>query len=539
MSFTRWSVSAGFAALAALLSLPVPSAVAAPPAAPSAAVLSAGAPGAVKDSYIVVLNAGVADARTISTAAGKLTGRYGGTVRRSYGTAIRGFTASMSAAAARRLAADPAVAYVEQDRVVKLATTQTSPPWGLDRLDQRALPLSGTYGYPGTTSNVTAYILDTGIRISHADFGNRARNGRDFIDNDAVANDCNGHGTHVAGTVGGTKYGVAKEVKLVGVRVLNCSGSGAYSQIIAGIDWVTANAVKPAVATMSLGGTASKSLDDAVRRSVAAGVTYAVAAGNSNIDACTVSPARTPQAITVGATDNTDKRASFSNFGACLDVFAPGVKITSASHSGDTAAATMSGTSMATPHVAGAAALALAANPTATPAQVRDALVAGSTGGKITAAGTGSPNKLLYSAVTVSVPATTPTASPSASPSPTAVPTAAPACMASQTADVKTAGLTYVASSVTVSGCSGRASKASSVYVNLRHPNRGNLVIDLLTPSGGALRLKNFSSDTRDNINTTYSVDASAYNRNGVWKLRVRDMASGSTGYLDSWTVRL
>jgi subtilisin family serine protease len=327
--------------------------------------------------------------------------------------------------------------------------------------------------------------------------------------------------------------------------VLNCSGSGAYSQIIAGIDWVTANAVKPAVATMSLGGTASRSLDGAVRRSIAAGVTYAVAAGNSNLDACTVSPARTPEAITVGATDNTDRRASFSNVGDCLDLFAPGVKITSAGHSSNTAAATMSGTSMATPHVAGAAALVLAAHPTATPAQVRDALAVGSTRDKISGVGTGSPNRLLYSAVTVVLPTGSPTgsptASPTASPTPTAPPTTLPttACVASQTADVKTAALAYVTSTVTVSGCSGRASKTSSVYVNLRHPDRGSLVIDLITSSGGTLRLKSLSADTRDNINTAFAVDASAYSRNGVWQLRVRDMSTGNVGYLESWTLRL
>jgi subtilisin family serine protease len=323
--------------------------------------------------------------------------------------------------------------------------------------------------------------------------------------------------------------------------VLNCSGSGAYSQIIAGIDWVTANAVKPAVATMSLGGTASRSLDGAVRRSIAAGVTYAVAAGNSNLDACTVSPARTPEAITVGATDNTDRRASFSNVGDCLDLFAPGVKITSAGYSSDTAVATMSGTSMATPHVTGAAALVLAAHPTATPAQVRDALVAASTRDKIGSVGAGSPNRLLYSAVTVVLPAGSPTVSPTASPTPTALPTTPPtaACVASQTADVKTAALAFVASTVTVSGCSGRASKTSSVYVNLRHPNRGSLVIDLITSSGGTLRLKGLSADARDNIDTTFAVDASAYGRDGVWKLRVRDMSIGNAGYLDSWTLRL
>jgi subtilisin family serine protease len=301
----------------------------------------------------------------------------------------------MSESAARRLAAEPEVSYIEQDRTVSLTADVQEPAWGLDRVDQRERNLSGTYAR-ASAAGVTAYIVDTGVRISHREFGGRARHGYDFVDDDAVANDCNGHGTHVAGTVGGATYGVASDIKIVGVRVLNCAGSASYSQIIAGVNWVTRNAVKPAVVNMSLGGTTSTALDTAVRNSIASGVTYVVAAGNHKVDACSTSPARVSGAVTVGATNRVDARAGFSNHGSCLDLFAPGVEILSAYRTGDRAAARMSGTSMAAPHVAGAAALYLARRPDASPAQVRDALVAAATKNVVTDARRGSPTALLY-----------------------------------------------------------------------------------------------------------------------------------------------
>jgi subtilisin family serine protease len=267
--------------------------------------------------------------------------------------------------------------------------------WGLDRIDQRSLPLSATYA-PTSAAGVTVYVLDTGIRTTHSEFGGRARDGYDFVDQDKIANDCSGHGTHVASTIGGATYGVAKDVTLVGVRVLDCKGSGSYQGIIAGIDWVARQTARPAVANLSLGGTTSKALDDAVDRAVAAGVTVVVAAGNDNKDACKQSPARTPSAITVGATDRNDTRWSSSNFGSCVDIFAPGVRIEGASYASATAVKTMSGTSMASPHVAGAAARVLAAHPGYTPAQVRDALLGQAGTGSIGNPGKGSPNKILY-----------------------------------------------------------------------------------------------------------------------------------------------
>ncbi|MEU1281520.1 S8 family peptidase [Streptomyces sp. NPDC005805] len=365
------------------------------PAPAEGTVLAAGSPTAVEDSYIVTLTEGAGF--TAASARGRnLVREYGGTVKKTFGHALNGWTAELSAAEARRLAADPAVASVEQNQTVRVGATQTNAPWGLDRIDQTSLPLSGTYTYPDSAgSGVTAYVIDTGVRISHSQISGRAVNGYDAVDGDNVAQDGNGHGTHVATTIAGSTYGVAKKAKIVAVRVLNNSGSGTTAGVIAGIDWVTANHSGPSVANLSLGGGVSTTLDAAVRRSITSGVTYAVAAGNSNANASSFSPARVTEAITVGATTSTDARASYSNHGAVLDLFAPGSSITAGWHTSDTATTTISGTSMATPHVAGAAAVYLANHTSATPAQVATALVNGSTPGKVTNPGSGSPNRLL------------------------------------------------------------------------------------------------------------------------------------------------
>ena len=370
-------------------------------AAPIGEIIGEAAPGAIEGRYLVVLKSdvvGVAGtARAKESVRGKALGlasRYGGSVGEVYDAALTGFSVTLSPGQAKRLAADPAVAYVEQDRVITLEATQTNPPWGLDRIDQRNRPLSGTFTYPNTASNVRVYVIDTGIRITHSQFGGRATWGANFAGGQNT--DCNGHGTHVAGTIGGSTYGVAKQVRLVAVKVLNCSGNGTTSGVVAGINWVTSNAVKPAVANMSLGGGASTSIDNAVANSVASGVTYVVAAGNSGANACNYSPARAPSAITVGATTSTDARASFSNYGSCLDIFAPGVSITSAWSTSNTATNTISGTSMASPHVAGAAALVLSANPSWSPSQVTNFLISNATTGVVTSPGSGSPNRLLY-----------------------------------------------------------------------------------------------------------------------------------------------
>ena len=357
----------------------------------------------VQGQYIVVLKEDVAalsserkNAPRVADVASNMASLHRMNVTKTFSHALRGFVVKANDAALANLLMDDRVAYVEEDGIVYASATQTGATWGIDRVDQRAMPLNGSYTYNTTASNVHAYIVDTGVLGSHTEFTGRMGNGYTAITDANGTNDCNGHGTHVAGTVGGTTYGIAKGVIIHPVRVLGCTGSGTNSGVIAGMDWVTANHVKPAVANMSLGGGASTATDDAVARMSAAGVTVAVAAGNDNADACSYSPARAASAITVGSTTNTDARSSFSNYGTCLDIYGPGSNILSAWYTGASATNTISGTSMASPHVAGAAALYLAANPTATPAQVTSALTGSATTGVVTDAKVGSPNLLLY-----------------------------------------------------------------------------------------------------------------------------------------------
>ncbi|WP_405589229.1 S8 family peptidase [Streptomyces sp. NBC_01092] len=363
-------------------------------AAPEGQILGAGDPGAVSGSYVVTLKGGT---KAPSAAGKSLAEKYGAKISHTYGTVLNGYSIRAGERQAKLLAADPRVASVVQDTRVTQEHTQKNPPsWGLDRIDQANLPLDKSYTWPESAgTGVTVYVIDTGIRISHKDFGGRASYGWDFVGNDRTASDGNGHGTHVAGTIAGRQFGVAKNAKVVAVRVLDNAGGGTTAQVIAGIDWVTKHAGKPAVANVSLGGYRNAQLDAAVRNSIAAGVTYTVAAGNDGLPAGLYSPAAVREAITVGATGKNDARAGFSNTGSVLDLFAPGVSITSASYASNTGRATYSGTSMASPHVAGVAALYLADHRKASPAQVSKALVAQAVSGKVSGRGLGSPNKLV------------------------------------------------------------------------------------------------------------------------------------------------
>lgn len=442
----------------------------------------------IPDEYIVVLKSSVADV------AGKAKGLLKkGLLNKTYGKALHGFSAHMTSAEALSIASDPSVAYVEQDQRVQASDTQINATWGIDRIDQSALPLNETYSYSATGAGVNVYIIDTGVRRTHSQFGGRVVPAFSAISDAYGPDGCHWHGTHVAGTVGGSGVGVAKGVKLYSVRVLDCAGSGTVSGVISGIDWISANRVLPAVANMSIEGSFSQAENDAIQRAIDAGVTFVAAAGNSAGDACASSPASAPNAITVGATMINDQMAAYSNSGACVDLFAPGSSVYSASNADDNAMQTASGTSMASPHAAGAAALYLQANPSASPADVAAALKSGATVGALTGLGAGSSNVLLRvngSGGSVTPPPPPPPAPPP--PPPTNTPPTASFSVSCNRAACSFDGSSSKDNASIVSyqwnfGDGASAISAASPYTNHNYSSHGNYSMTVsLTVSDGA-----------------------------------------------------
>jgi len=475
-------------------------------------VIGAGGPHVVAGSYLVTLKGSAQPGR-----AEALTSRHGGAVTHRFSAALNGYSAKMSAAQARRLAADPAVASVSVDHVGGISGTQNNSTWNLSRIDQNyVVPANRTYTYSNTASNVTAYVLDTGIKLDHPDFGGRAVSGIDTIDNDNDASDCNGHGTHVAGIIGGTEYGVAKGVKLVAVRVADCQGNSTTSQVVAGLDWVVSHRQGPSVANISLQFTADPVMDAAVQRLIDSGVSVAIAAGNWHTDACTVSPARVPNAITVGSSGMYDVRSSFSNYGTCVDMFAPGESVLSDYNRPNVPEIELDGTSMASPHVAGAVAVLLSTNPSATPADVTQILNIVATSNTITDGRSGTGNRMLKVPGSPLAPSTS-TGSP---------------------ADVALTNLGTLTTQATYYGQTGNASATSlvGIHLMLTQGDSSQMRYELVGPSGRVYLLKDSGGNFHETtITQSFVVNLSSETRNGTWQVRITDVVTGVAGYQSTW----
>ncbi|MCK8680180.1 S8 family peptidase [Streptomyces lichenis] len=470
----------------------------------------------VAGQYVVVLEDDAPKAARGHAAT--LADRYGGEVVRTFSATFNGFAVrGADEREAARLAADPSVAAVYEDGTARAAGEQPDPPsWGLDQIDQRTTGLDKKYTYPNTADSITTYVIDSGVNKDHSEFEGRAGFGYDFVDNDADASDCFWHGTHVSGTIAGRTVGVAKKSRIVAVRSLGCNGSGPDSATVSALEWVATHGKAPAVVNMSLGMDTVGVGDQQVKALAAKGFTVVVSAGNSGADACGVSPARVPEAITVGWIDKGGSRKG--NYGGCLDLFAPGGNIYSADRTNGYR--TGSGTSMAAPHVAGAAALYLQANRGATPQQVRDALVGAATPNLVTNPGSGSPNKLLYTGSIGGGPQ--PGCGTKADDEDVAIPDAAEP----------------VTSSIRQEGCAGRASSALPVKVDIDHTYSADLAIELVGPSGAEYPLKRAGGvGVPDGVHQTFTVDASAENADGVWKLRITDVHRYDTGKLTGWSI--
>ena len=487
----------------------------------------------VPGSYVVVYRDQRLSAGESHREARDLVDEHGGDIEHQYGRSLDGFSAELTSDEARAIAADPRVDHVEPVYRVHPQDVDVDPDnWGDDRIDQRDLPLSGSYEYPANAGQgVHVYQVDTGINAAHDEFVGRVGAGRDIVDNDSSPDDCNGHGTHVAGTAVGTTYGVARGATIHAVRIFDCAGDGSTDDIIAGVEWIRANAVRPAVVNMSIGcdePCISTALDAAVSNLIASGISVVQAAGNTSDDACLLRGTQAPGTITVGASTISDSKAAFSNYGSCVDIWAPGTDILSAAYDNAHGFESISGTSMATPHVTGAVALYLGLNPSATPAQVRNAILANATLNKLSGLDAASPNKLLYMGFLLHPEQEEPEE-----------PETPPECGArTMSRDLRIRDFRTATSRLTLS-CVGAAATSSRVTIRIAHTAVGDLTVTLVAPDGSSYLLQRRAGGRTNNLNRSYVRDLSRETIKGTWKLVVKDRRRSDHGRLKSWTLDL